>query len=144
MGWCRCWEGKFERRKKRGDIWKRKKRRFFERSWVETLQELKSWGKILGVSEGLAPGEKEKKGRKEKRKTEDWEEKWERFLKKNRENGKEKWILRKRKKGFLWFALVRRKRDRDHQSWVDFIEGESISLEAKEHLSKAGSFRVCF
>ena len=47
-----------------------KKKGFFERSWVETLQELKTWGEILGVSEGLAPGEKEKKGRKEKRKTE--------------------------------------------------------------------------
>ena len=66
------------------------------------------------------------------------------FLKKNIENKKGKMILRKRKKGFLWFALVRRKKDRDHRSWVDFVEGESISLEAEEHLSKSGSFKVRF
>ena len=63
------------------------------------------------------------------------------FLKKNRENGKGKKILRKIKKWFLWFALVRRKKNRDHRSWVDFVEEESISLEVEEHLSKVGSSR---
>ena len=61
------------------------------------------------------------------------------FLKKNIENKKGKMILRKRKKGFLWFALVRRKIDHDHWSWMDFIERESISLEAEEYLSNTGS-----
>ena len=48
--------------------------------------------------------------------------------------------MRKKKEEFL-FALERRKRNRDHWSWADFAEGESISLEAEEHLSKAGSSR---
>ena len=48
----------------------KEKKRFFERSWVETLQELKAWGKSLRLSEGLAYREKEKKEKKEKRKTE--------------------------------------------------------------------------
>ena len=105
--------------------------------------ELKAWSKILGVFEGLAPREKEKKGRKEKRKNGGLRGKSGKgFLNKNRENGKGKMILRKRKKRFLWFALVRRKKNRDHRSWVDFVEEESISLEVEEHLSKVGSFRV--
>ena len=58
---------------------------------------------------------------------------------KEREKGK---ILRKKNEFLL--ALKRRKRNRDHRSWVDFVEGESISLEAEEHLSKAGPFKVQF
>ena len=67
--------------------------------------ELKVWRKILGVSKGLALREKEKKGRKEKRKNGGLRGEVERFLKKNRENGKRKRILRKKKKRnfcFLW------------------------------------------
>ena len=52
---------------------------------------------------------------------------------------KEKKDLEKKKKEEFLSALERRKGNRDHRSWVDFAEEESISLEAKEHLSKAGS-----
>ena len=37
------------------------------------------------------------------------------------------------------FALERRKGNRDHRSWADFAEEKSISLGAKEHLSKTSS-----
>ena len=54
--------------------------------------------------------------------------------------GKEKGYWGKKKEEFL-FSLERRKRNRDHRSWADFVEGESISLEDEEHLSKVGSSR---
>ena len=69
--------------RKRGDVCRGKNGGFL-RNLGETLQEgkLKAWEKSLGVSKGFSPREKEK--RRSERK------KWERFLKKNRENGKEK------------------------------------------------------
>ena len=72
--------------------------------------ELKVWRKILGVSKGLALREKEKKGRKEKRKNGGLRGEVERFLKKNRENGKRKRILRKKKRGiFVFFGKKEKK-----------------------------------
>ena len=65
------------------------------------------------------------------------------FKEKQREWEKKKDLEEKKKKEFL-FDLEKRKRDRDHRFCVDFAEGKSISLEAEEHLSKSGSFKVRF
>ena len=60
--------------------------------------ELKAWGKSLGVSEGLAPREKENKGEREKNRGLR-EEVGKVFKEKEREREKGR-ILRKRKRGF--------------------------------------------
>ena len=67
--------------------------------------ELKAWSKILGVFEGLAPREKEKKGRKEKRKNGGLRgEVGKVFKEKQRKREKKKDIEEKKKRNFcfLW------------------------------------------
>ena len=84
----------------------REKNGFFERSWVETLQELKAWAKSLGVFEGLAPREKEKK--KEKRRSE--RKKWERFFKQKQRERERKNDLEEKKKKISLVCLGKKKK----------------------------------
>ena len=124
--------------RKREDVWRGKNGGFWEiwgRDFAK-MGEQKVWEKSLGVSKGLVPRDKEKKWERKKRGLRG--EVGNVFKEKQREQEKRKDLEEKERRNF-WIALVRRKRDRDHRSWVDFAEGESISFEFEEHLSKVGS-----
>ena len=75
--------------KKRRNVWREKKGFFWEILGEDSAEgELKAWEKIVGVSEGLTPREKEKRWERKNEKG-SWKEKFERFWGKQREREKE-------------------------------------------------------
>ena len=68
LGWCGCWWGRGKKKEGKKETF-REKKSFWEILGGDSVgRERKAWRKNLGVSEGLAPREKEKKGERKKKK----------------------------------------------------------------------------